>query len=81
MPDQPHIDVSPGTKVERGGHVWVYCRKNFPAGEMPLQHMVVSTVDGTVQIVYPQMHGSVSKALAENGYSLPKATTPPSTES
>jgi hypothetical protein len=78
MSDQPDIDVSPGTKVEKGGHRWVYCRKNFLSSDLPLQHMVVSTVDGSVQIIYPQMHGSVSKALRENGFSLPKATSPPS---
>lgn len=80
MADNPDIDVSPGTKVEKGGCVWIYCRKNFPAEELPLQHMAVSTTDGTVQLVYPSMHGSLSKALRENGFSLPRVTTPPSTE-
>lgn len=81
MTDQPDIDVSPGTKVEKDGRVWIYCRKNFPNEEMPVQHMAVSSADGTVQLVYPSMHGSLSRALRENGFSLPRVTTPPSTES
>jgi hypothetical protein len=70
MADRPDIDVSPGTKVEKGGRVWIYCRKNFPSGDLPVQHMAVSTVDGSVLIVYPSMHGSVSAALQENGFYL-----------
>lgn len=68
MADQPDIDVSPGTKVEKNGHNWIYCRRAFPTDDLPVQHMVVSTVTGTVDLIYPQMHGSVSKALDENGF-------------
>jgi hypothetical protein len=70
MTDQPDIDVSPGVGVEKKGHIWIYCRKNFPTGSLPVQHMVVSTMNGTVEIIYPSMHGSVSAALRENDFYL-----------
>lgn len=66
----PKINVQRGTEVEKKGHLWIYTRKQFPVDDMPIQHLVVSTKTGDVEILYPAMHGSVSEALREHDFYL-----------
>ena len=64
------IDVSPGTLCLGDNEAWVYCRKNFPVDELPVQHMLIDIKGGTVKLIYPAMHGSVSKAIEKRGFTI-----------